>query len=253
MHRIPGRQRMFRIVDRDLLAHELQRAVDRKYGGSQKRAAGAVGISQPHLNRLIRGRIASVTFRTIEVLRRLVPTGRRGRLERAILAPAAQQALRFHDAWMRRKSEQLAGLDEARAARTDDETERRVQHAMERDREAKALRRYLRKRFPELFDDFDDFLKRHGHFKSRALLAYTQIVYQLLEHDPSGGIERDWTDIEVGGGLRKYLKGAFACQKILLARSPDVQRAQQVAENSPDELLSTLVDKRTKLGLSILG
>ena len=249
MHRPRRRHLRFEIVDHELLRRELQYAIRRRHGGSQKRAAAAIGVSQPNLNRLINGRIRWVNWTTFSALRRLVPAARREELLRAILTPRAKAALTRHQAWLATQQDRLTGVAQVgEAPHSETQTPRELEgegriieaaeiygdvvewaayHAEERQ-----LLDYLRMKYPKPFADFDKFLHRHRHFDDRARLAFSQVVAPLLQYESSGGVERDWSEIEAQGKLELYLKRAFACQKILLARSPDVQRAQEIAEEN---------------------
>jgi hypothetical protein len=87
----------------------------------------------------------------------------------------------------------------------------------------------LRKRFPAHFNDFDRFLKSRGHRGIRVDLAFRRIVEPLLQTDGSGGIERDWRELN-HEELEAFVKAGIKRETIMLDRSPDIQRAKEASE-----------------------
>ena len=70
-----------------------------------------------------------------------------------------------------------------------------------------------------------------GHDTQRRNLALLRAVAPLLASEDSGGIERGWRELDASGKLGPYLKAALKCEEILLNRSPDIERAQEIAND----------------------
>jgi hypothetical protein len=69
----------------------------------------------------------------------------------------------------------------------------------------------------------------------RRQLALWRVVEPLLAGGETDGIERTWEELEQGNDLRDYLKAALRRERILLDRSPDLARAQEIAFSREQE------------------
>src|SRR2546430_16840820 len=65
-------------------------------------------------------------------------------------------------------------------------------------------------------------------FRSRGDLAYVRILAPLLDATDSGLIERRWQEL-TDRELRRFVEAGMERERIMLDRSPDLQRAQEMA------------------------
>jgi hypothetical protein len=218
------RERRFRIVDPERLAKEIKLALDTRYGGSQSEAARDVGLSQSQLSRLLSCQMRLVTRTTLEALLTLVEEWRHSGLYQAFLTPLEWGALRRYYEWtdMWDGDTQPIEYEFPPSREADEGVAQRRERWMD-------LVEDLRKRFPAHFNDFDRFLKSRGHRGIRVDLAFRRIVEPLLQTDGSGGIERDWRELN-HEELEAFVKAGIKRETIMLDRSPDIQRAKEASE-----------------------
>jgi len=88
----------------------------------------------------------------------------------------------------------------------------------------------FRRAFRAIFERFDRMLARMGHSKARSLYAYQRVFEGLVSFNASGGIERPRMEMSPSE-VKSYLKAGIARETIILRRSPDLHRAQQIALN----------------------
>jgi hypothetical protein len=84
-----------------------------------------------------------------------------------------------------------------------------------------------------LFASFDRATEHHRAMRRQ--LALWRVVEPLLAGGETDGIERTWEELEQGNDLRDYLKAALRRERILLDRSPDLARAQEIAFSREQE------------------
>ena len=83
----------------------------------------------------------------------------------------------------------------------------------------------LRRRFHHEWKPLEQALRRR-HRRPRADLAFARVVSPLMDHRDSGKIERsvdEFTDDE----LRVFIRAGVRRECLLLARAPDIERAQE--------------------------
>lgn len=247
------------VADRNGLAGLIQRAVKERFGGSQRRAArelagpGAAqreAALQRKISRLVRGETDRIAEQTVQLLADLVGPERHEELRQTLLTPAARLHLTLHRRWIEREL--------AHTPRTPD------------------LEDQLRRKYPDLFRDFDRFLERLGYIESierpsglsgviqhtpRAELAIRDVLAPLRQNSVAGQIERCAAELSPTE-MRRYLKHAFAAQRVLLQRPSDVVRAQtadleqsadseqerKIPYQSPHAGRSQIVDRTERLG-----
>lgn len=185
--------------------------------GSQVKAARRLGITQGHYSKLCRGRPdrPAVGAGPLRVSRQIV-----GRLQLlfgdrvwdVFVSPGAKQRLAQYHAWLGSHNfppYEPPGSPHSQVARA------------------------LHKRgVSELLSAFLDDMGARRHEDRRYLWAYMRVLDRFLDSDRTGGVERsigEMTDRE----LRTYLKAALTCERILLNRPPDVQRAQALDRAAP--------------------
>jgi hypothetical protein len=91
------------------------------------------------------------------------------------------------------------------------------------------LRAHVRQNFPSYCNSFETAARKLGHDAARVDAAYFDILFHLLDGDVSGGIERSWEELSEDE-LRRYLDYGIRRELIRLTRSPNAQRAQELAE-----------------------
>ena len=222
-----AKQRTFVIEDRPLLAREVMRIVKRKFRGNLSEAARSIGMSQPQLYRIAREQSGGMQSATLKKLGKLIPKDRHGVLDRAILTPPMLRCLRqyygFYEGarseshWKRRRF-----IVPTRLRPPSDK-----QFAKKLRSERATLWRHLKEKFPYEFRSLDRFGQERGHDPTRVAIAYEAVVEPLLLGPLTGGIERDWRELSEGEMVR-FLRAGIARERIMLNRSPDIQRAQQL-------------------------
>jgi hypothetical protein len=227
-----NRRRDVVIVDRTRLAEVVTRAVHDRCEGNFSAAGRRFGIKQPTMSRLRCCGLGRVRWKTYEGLLRLVPRSQHAALGLSLLASVARESLEENRRWLARQTLGSEDLAEARASKTDLDKELHNSRALERWQECQELLAHLRRRLPDLFKRFDTFLVRHGHLAGRARLAFERIVAPLLQAGDSGFIERDSSELSPNE-LRRFVHAGIVREEILLRRSPDLQRAQDLAAIPP--------------------
>lgn len=241
----------------DAFAAVLSEVVREKYDGSWSAAAKDADVSRGTLQRLANCVRGGCHITTLGKIRRIVPHGQRNRFDSALLGLDAGQGLQQYDRWLqhqfahelravpmvkiqtpnvqvKRKLSDEALVELLRSAVVVDGTNR---YRTRRERLRSVLPE-LRSRFPRLFGDFDEFLKESYHFKDRCELALQRVVEPLVEAEDAGYIERSWREME-SGELETFLKARMKSECILLNRSPDVQRAQEIAREDNRTIRNT--------------
>lgn len=222
-----AKQRAFVIEDRPLLAREVMRIVKREFEGNLSEAARSIGMSQPQLYRIAREQSGGMQSATLKKLVKLMPEASRGVLDRAILTPQARSRLRryydFYEGarseshWKRRRIIAPIRL----------RPPSRKQFAKKMRSERDVLWRHLKEKFPYEFRSLERIGKERGHDPTRVGFAWEAVVEPLLLGPLTGGIERDWRELSDTEMVR-FIRAGIAREKIVLNRSPDIQRAQQL-------------------------
>lgn len=229
MKKAQRRQRLVLVAHPRLLGSEIRKAVSKRFGGNVSRAARDIGISQPQLSRMANGGVKALRVATLRKLRRLFSEDQRGVLDLWVVSPLTLGILEEYGAWWLR-IRLRSPRELLRLYRPDDwaETSMRVSPLSTTARGEMKTVLALRNRFKNLFDRFDRFLVAHGHFAHRAMLAYYRIFDGLFEFERSRGIERSLRELSPKEAYA-FLKAGITREQVLLTRSPDVQRAQEIA------------------------
>ena len=148
------------------------------------------------------------------------------------LKPRGRQILQSYVKWLDRRQALLGGACDAESQVTKvgacvSVTERgdvnwRL-HARKR------LEAIIEAKFPYHINGFREFLQKHGHTGARASLAWARVIDPLLDCCDSCGVERCWMELEKPD-LEDFIEAGVIRETILLSRSPDVMRIQEIEE-----------------------
>lgn len=230
------RARRLTVVDPAGLARLLQQVIDQRYSGKQLRAAGPNRSFQSQLSRLLARRQRSIQMKTFERLMRLVPKGLHDELFAAVLSPPVSEILGAYSRWQNERALRFT----SRRGRRWRMTRRGIKKAdgipfTQRLEEGDYLLDRLREKLPSYFTSFDKSLEKLGHSAVRKNLAYIRIIEPLLEMRESAFVERGWQEL-TDEELAQFINAGMTRERILLRRSPDLQRAQEVLSRPPREL-----------------
>jgi hypothetical protein len=211
--------RLVQIADAKSLARVLRVVVDEDYGGNMSEAARAVGMQQSQLHRLANRKLGAVRWQTLLLLRKLLGRKRLPELDKAVVSPDVQNTLDCYRRWLARQQLNLRHRSRERNLW--------AQELGLLQWGGREVRRWLRRRVPELVKQFDGFLMRRGHLHERADLAYQRLLAPLWHSAATCGIERDLSDLPPKQ-LTAFVKAGIVRERILLERSPDLQRSQEL-------------------------
>ncbi|MFG1691132.1 hypothetical protein ACGF5M_03060 [Gemmatimonadota bacterium] len=230
----PVRGERFVVVDSQVLGRLISEAIDTGFGGSQSEAARRVsslgsaevdvrviGARQKTLSRIARGQPQRISHDTYQLLRQvLIVAGLSGKLtelERLIMAPEARRLVTEYRGWLA-----------AEGRSTPDTPDPEEWLGLQLDtKERQHLWNKLEELCPKEVARFRLFVRERGHHDARTQLSLERILRPLLQHQASGGIERDWEELSERE-LAQYLKASQKAEEILLSRPPDLERAQTV-------------------------
>lgn len=157
-----------------------------------------------------------------------------GRLEQAVISPLAQRLLESQAEWESAAFQRVAIDDRSSVLRA-----------------AFAARGGRSDRFDLLLAEIlranrDAFQRFHDHTAAhrgqRTNLAWLQLVMPFLDARPQG-LERSWEEMSQAD-RKEYVRLTLRREELLLDRLPDVQRAQEVAQD---------LSSWSKLGVPPLG
>src|SRR4051794_22254671 len=167
---------LMRVLDLAVLGRLVSKI--RKREGSQVQAARKLGLSegsQSYVSKLCRGQVGHLSARTYEAIRRALDSRDREILQRAVLTPRQEIAVRQYEEWIFDHFH----LDEDQATQ-----------------KADALRQD--KRYAGYLEALDQAVARRwtneGERRARVLLAEQRILRPLLQGQASGGVERTWEE-----------------------------------------------------------
>ena len=229
------RAKIVRVEAPDALGEVLREVVLEKYDGNLSQAARDARVARPTFYNLAKGTYRGSHMGVLSRVRRIVPVNRRGRFDDAILGLVARRVLDRHDRWLDGQFKKTAVRNDV-GPKPPRITLRRwitwcfLYHPRTGEQRLQRVLVQMRIRFPELIAGFERRLCDSRHFKRRGQLALMRIVARLIETEDSGYVERSWREMTLDE-LRAFLKAAMKCELILLNRSPDMQRAQEIAKN----------------------
>ena len=214
-----------RIVKPELLADVTCSLIARF--GSQAATSRATGIQQSQLSRLASGRLSEIGLAQFERFAKQLSAEERARVARAFFSREAQLALRTYEAWLARTVLRLGRTDDTRQRlstrpRKGDKPDLPIRHG---ERSVKALHKELMTSFPWLYNKLLAEANAHKVGRVRFNLALLRVIEPLLEHAPSGCIERSWREL-TRDELRQFVELGIQREIILFARSSDFLRAQ---------------------------
>jgi hypothetical protein len=233
------RRRRLTVAHPEGLARLLREVIDERYGGVQLRAARGSVSRQSQFSRLLRAKTPTIQVKTFEWLKRFVPPERRAELVASLLSPSVSDMVLAYHLWLGERGDRFP----SRRGRRWRMTSRGIRKAdgipfTQRLKESEYLVQRLRQQ-PDLvsyFRSFERAAKARGHSGARINLAYIRVVEPLLEMRESGFVERGWEEMSPED-LRQFLEAGFTRERVLLNRSPDLQRAQEVFEREPRNFL----------------
>ena len=100
--------------------------------------------------------------------------------------------------------------------------------------ERREILKHLKAQRPWVLNRFQSFLEKRGHLGARSDMAIARAVDPLLDGPESGFVERSWRDLS-DDELARFVDAGLARERILLNRSPDVMRTQEISELSLDD------------------
>lgn len=241
------------ILDRQRLGEALSTIIGATFNGKLTEAARVIGIERSLLSRLVSGSAGSLSVNDLSALRRALPREQFLPIERAVYPEHVIELLLAYDSWIAFERSRL--LD--RESMPDTLIVRALSTVLAWDSqrllEYHHLRGVISEKFGDVVRKFDDFLISRRHFQDRGDLAYVRILAPLLDSLESGHIERRWQELS-DRQFRAFVEAGIEREKILLDRSPDLQRAQEVAERDPLDLIALygqLWDTRAFLGRNV--
>lgn len=215
-----------KIVKPELLA-ELTCSLIARFG-TQAATSRATGIQQSQLSRLASGRLSEMGLGQFERLAKQFSAQERSRVAPAFFSRQAQLALRTYEEWTARTVHRLGRIDDTRKrvstrARKGDKPDLPMRHG---ERSVRALHKEVMTSFPWLYNELLTEANAHKVGRIRFNLALLRVIEPLLEHAPSGFIERSWRELS-SDELRNFVELGIQREIILFARSSDFLRAQE--------------------------
>jgi hypothetical protein len=205
----------------------VRKAIKSGFGGNVSKAAKAIRISQSQLSRIYARGITQLRISSVPAVGRLFTDQKKPILDCALLGIPTIIGLQAYGRWL--GVGQRSARDLARPYRP----RRNLLPSVTAAAFSKEVRAHLktidalRTEFRELFDVFDSFLLKRRHTAYRAALAHFRILDGLFEFEPSGGMERPWIDLSKSE-MRRFLRAGITRETIMLGRSADLQRAQEI-------------------------
>jgi hypothetical protein len=239
------RRRRFQVIDPESLAALIRGEIARQFGGNLSAAVRDVNarsvtksrlgkpgrtlyraLSQPQLHRLATGNVGEIHLHTLMWLQYLLPRRRHRELQDTLLSPLAKAELDRYYSWVR-KWRFHVGRGNRWPPISDRELEDQRARAEERARIAGDLLADWRARFPADMKQLDDALKRYAHPAARGAVSRFRLVETFVEQAEEIAIERGWDELGATEQAQ-FVKASIKREIILLRRSPDLQRAQQI-------------------------
>ena len=230
------RVKIVRLEAPDALGEVLREVVLEKYDGNLSQAAREARVVRPTFYKLVKGTYRGSHMGVLGRVRRIVPVNRRARFDDAILGPVARRVLDRYDRWLDGQFENIAVGDDVERRKPTRMTLKKwitwrfMYRPRTRKQRLQLVLVQMRSRFPELIAEFERRLYDCRHFHRRGKLALMRVIAPLIDADDSECVERGWREMTVDE-LRAFLKAGMKRELILLSRSPDVQRAQEIAKD----------------------
>lgn len=211
------------ITDRAGLAALLGASVGGRYDSQRAaaRALASLGCHQRQLSRLVRSELGAITERTVGWVMALVPKAKHPLLRSLLLSPKARRLLATHSRWIAARVHEPV-LDVA----SEQDLRRQWLYVQKH-----YLLSRLGKQFGRLFTEFEVWARKKGHREERIELALERVLAPLLECEPSGFVERHWSELRPKE-LETFVRAGLARERVLLRRAPEVQRAQEMADSN---------------------
>jgi hypothetical protein len=264
MHKRP-KVAVYQVGDRDLLAEVIADVIEQTYAGSLRagvlatnqeierggrrrgvqRTGGPAWLPAPTkvdyatIWRALHKQSDRLQAPTFAWLIHFVGPERKARLEEAVVSPLAQWLLDRHRTWAKAAFARLAGEQSSSVLRS------ALAALGARSGRFDLLVREMVKANPEEMVRFR--ARTRSHSEERTQLAQLQLVAPFLDTGSRDGLERRWEEMGVAE-RKRYVRLTLRREELLLDRSPDVQRAQEVASS-----LRASLSRFAKLGIPPLG
>jgi hypothetical protein len=224
--KIRGSMHQVRILDAQALQAVLARVL--KHHPSHARASAFLGIGQTTFTRLLNGTTnKTMSFDSYSRIRSalsrdMLEFDLLGDFDDAMLRWESAQVLGNYQSWLRRELEELGPKAAKMFTRLFDDPKYRDH--FETFLEAVRFRRQL----PPLDDE-------------RAWLALYRAVGRLCDSETTWGVERSLEEIEKAGDLDGFLRASLRCERILIMRGRDFERAKWIG--APAGLFESLAEE----------
>jgi hypothetical protein len=264
MHKRP-KVAIYQVGDRDLLAEVIADVIEHTYAGSLRAGVLATnreierggrqrGVSRPGgpawlpaptkvdyatIWRALHKQSDRLQPPTFAWLIHFVGPTRRARLKEAVVSPLAQWLLDRHRTWAKGAFARLAGEQSSSVLRT------ALAGLGARSGRIGVLLGEMLRANPQEMLRFRTRTRSHG--EERTQLALLQLAAPFLDAGSPDGLERGWEEMGVAE-RKRYVRLTLRREELLLDRSPDVQRAQEVASSLRENL-----SRFAKLGIPPLG
>lgn len=194
-----------------------------------RQAASKSGLSSVQLRRWRRSGAKSIRVESLRGVGRLLSDDQKNTLDACLLNSKAGEVLSQYAAWLGMPAHRLRRLMLYKPDRKSfKEVFSLAGPLSSLDRRRAQAMATIRDRCGPLFDAFDSVLVRQGHTPYRAGHAIWRVVDGLLEFDASGQVERHWENLSAKE-LSDFIRAGIIREMILLRRSADLQRIQEVA------------------------
>jgi hypothetical protein len=222
----------FRIADPKGLGEELQREVDRRFGGNKSAAADAAGLKQPHFTRLLAGKYEAITVPTGRALRDFLPEDRLETFYNLIMGEGARSLLAsLYRDWIKEATNRAHWAAVPMLFKSEDDEIHFVD-----DLDALFWNRFgfhvemLKEcflRFPSYLAPLNKAIEEGGYSLARKSVSLARIFEPLLDHYNSGFVERGWHELSDDEKMA-FLDASVRREVILLDRDPTPARASAV-------------------------
>jgi hypothetical protein len=236
--RASGRE--YLVEDRSAFAKALNEAIERLFAGNRNAASKACGVPYNTLKRYCEGKGGALRQETFSRLLDLVSwvdldsaSWKDGTEEllSALISPRVRDRRVVYRDWLGQEVRNLLSWYHRSFSAGSLSKFRRARLML---RELRRIRGDIEARFPRQFDAFKQYLTKQGHPEDRRELALDRVVAPFLDSRRSDYIERHWTEFS-DDELRQFIEAGISRERLLLAREPDMRRAQDVERLLADD------------------
>ena len=228
------------VEDRSAFAKALNEAIERLFAGNRNAASKACGVPYNTLKRYCEGKGGALRQETFSRLLDLVSrvdsesaswSDGGEELLSALISPRVRDRRDVYRDWMGQELRNLLSWYHKSFPADSDSKFFRARLMF---RELRRIRGDIEVRFPKQFEAFKRYLSKQGHSEDRRELALDRVVAPFLDSRRSDYIERHWTEFS-DDELRQFIEAGISRERLLLAREPDMRRAQDVERLLADD------------------